>query len=127
MPWRAAPRGTFALKPPDGRPSGGSSSDPATEPPAPREQTTTTIPAKFRGYARRDAAAFYLSQLARGVLSGEVAIAAGEQHVTLATAEFLVMEIEVKQKKRANHVCIKLRWPKRPLIRSAAAGGGRNG
>ncbi len=35
----------------------------------------------------------------------------------LATAEFVILEIEVKQKKRANHVTIKLRWPKRPLIR----------
>jgi amphi-Trp domain-containing protein len=98
------------------------------EPPMRREQVTTaTIPAKFRGRARRDAAAFYLSQLARGVLSGELALAAGEHQMTLATAEFVVLEIEAKQKKRANHVTVKLRWPRRPLIRIAPAGESRNG
>jgi amphi-Trp domain-containing protein len=81
-----------------------------------------TIPAKFRGRARRDAAAFYLTQLARGVLSGELAVGAGERSLRLATAEFLVLEIEVKPKKRANHVAVKLRWPKRPLIRAGVTG-----
>ena len=43
----------------------------------------------------------------------------GEHSITLATSEFVLMKIEVKQKKRANHVDIKLRWPRRPLIRVA--------
>ena len=89
-----------------------------------RESTPGTIPAKYRGHARRDAAAFYLSQLARGVLAGELKVTQGERETSLATSEFLVLEIEVKQKKRANHVAVKLRWPKRPLIRIAA---GRDG
>ena len=88
---------------------------------------TATIPAKFRGRARRDAAAFYLSQLARGVLNGEVTIAAGERQTVLATAEFVVLEIEVKPRKRANHVTIKLRWPRRPLIRVGAPEESPNG
>jgi amphi-Trp domain-containing protein len=83
---------------------------------------TATIPAKFRGRARRDAAAFYLSQLARGVLAGEMAVGTGERPTPLATSEFVILEIEVKQKKRANHVAIKLRWPKRPLIRAGTGG-----
>jgi amphi-Trp domain-containing protein len=81
-----------------------------------------TIPARFRGRARRDAAAFYLSQLARGVLSGELAVGTGERPTRLATAEFVMLEIEVKQKKRANHVAVRLRWAKRPLIRAGVAG-----
>jgi amphi-Trp domain-containing protein len=89
-----------------------------------REPTPGTIPAKYRGHARRDAAAFYLSQLARGVLAGELKVTQGDRETSLATSEFLVLEIEVKQKKRANHVAVKLRWPKRPLIRVAA---GRDG
>lgn len=89
-----------------------------------REPTPGTIPAKYRGHARRDAAAFYLTQLARGVLAGELKIRQGERETSLATSEFLVLEIEVKQKKRANHVAVRLRWPKRPLIRVAA---GRDG
>jgi amphi-Trp domain-containing protein len=80
---------------------------------------SATIPARFRGRARRDAAAFYLSQLARGVLGGELAVQNGEHHTVLATAEFVVLDIEVKQKKRGNHVSVKLRWPRRPLIRVA--------
>jgi amphi-Trp domain-containing protein len=90
--------------------------------PLPEGRMTATIPARFRARARRDAAAFYLSQLAKGVLVGEVLVGSGERPVALATSEFVILEIEVKQKKRANHVAIKLRWPKRPLIRVGAAG-----
>jgi amphi-Trp domain-containing protein len=92
-----------------------------------REHVTAAIPAKFHARARRDAAAFYLTQLAKGVLSGELSIMVGEQQVQLATAEFVVLKIEAKQRKRANHVSVKLRWPRRPLIRVAAARGDRNG
>jgi|SRR5215467_3945829 len=94
---------------------------------AQREQVTAAIPAKFHARARRDAAAFYLTQLAKGVLSGELSIVVGEQHVKLATAEFVVLKIEAKQRKRANHISVKLRWPRRPLIRVAAARGDGNG
>jgi amphi-Trp domain-containing protein len=80
---------------------------------------SATVPVKFRGRARRDAAAFYLSQIARGVLAGELTLDGGEHATTLATSEFLVLEIEVKQKKRANSIAIKLRWPRRPLIKVA--------
>ena len=86
-----------------------------------------TIPAKFRGRARRDAAAFYLSQLAKGVLAGEVGILAGDRRVDVAAAEFVMLEIDVKQKKRATHVAVKLRWPRRPLIRVATREGDSNG
>jgi amphi-Trp domain-containing protein len=80
---------------------------------------TATVPTRFRGRARRDAAAFYLSQIARGVLAGEITLDGGEQSTTVATSEFLVLEIEVKQKKRANSIAVKLRWPRRPLIKVA--------
>ena len=88
---------------------------------------TATIPAKFRGRARRDAAAFYLSELAKGLLAGEVTILAGDRRIDLAAAEFVLLEIDVKQKKRATHVAVKLRWPRRPLIRIATRDGGSNG
>ena len=100
---------------------------PPTVQATPREQVTAAIPAKFHARARRDAAAFYLTQLAKGVLAGEISIVVGEQQVQLATAEFVVLKIEAKQRKRANHVSVKLRWPRRPLIRVAAARGDRNG
>jgi len=95
--------------------------------PAQREQVGAAIPAKFHARARRDAAAFYLTQLAKGVLAGELAIAVGDQQIQLATSEFVILKIEAKQRKRANHVSVKLRWPRRPLIRVAAAGGNRDG
>jgi amphi-Trp domain-containing protein len=87
---------------------------------------TATVPAKFRGRARRDAAAFYLSQIARGVLAGEIALDSGDHATTLATSEFVLLEIEVKQKRRANSISIKLRWPRRPQIRTATGDGNRN-
>ena len=40
-------------------------------------EMAASIPLKVRGRARRDAAAFYLSELARGILSGELAVLAG--------------------------------------------------
>ena len=88
---------------------------------------TATIPAKFRGRARRDAAAFYLTQLAKGILSGELAVLSGQQEATVATEEFVILDIEVKQRKRGNRVEIRLRWPARPRIRVAATDERRHG
>lgn len=86
-----------------------------------------SIPAKFRARARRDAAAFYLSELARGVLHGELTFVDGEKQTSVATSEFLVLEIEFKQKRRATRVEITLHWPQRPLIKIAAPKGDRHG
>ena len=85
-----------------------------------------TIPGKFRGRARRDAAAFYLSQLAKGILSGELGIVSDQQQTVVATSEFVILEFEVKQRKRGYRVEMTLRWPRRPLI-SVGAAGGSNG
>jgi amphi-Trp domain-containing protein len=136
MPREAAGRGEIVAKPLAVRQSRSASAKTvapvlptpeALERPAQREQVIAAIPAKFHARARRDAAAFYLTQLAKGVLSGELAIAVGDQQIQLATSEFVNLKIEAKQRKRANHVSVKLRWPRRPLIRVAAAGGSRDG
>src|SRR6266849_6721212 len=134
MPREAAGRGEIAAKPLAARQSRTADTKAvAAVPqtfarPAQREQVSAAIPAKFHGRARRDAAAFYLTQLAKGVLAGELAIVVGEQQIQLATSEFVFLKIEAKQRKRANHISVKLRWPRRPLIRVAAgaAGGGRD-
>jgi amphi-Trp domain-containing protein len=137
-PREAAGRGEIVAKPLAVRQSRSASAKavapvpppPETTPvarPAQREQVIAAIPAKFHARARRDAAAFYLTQLAKGVLAGELAIAVGDQQIQLATSEFVILKIEAKQRKRANHVSVKLRWPRRPLIRVAAAGGNRDG
>jgi len=139
MPRDAASRGEIVAKPLAVRQSRTASTKavvpvppPEPEPvvlvqPVQREQVGAAIPAKFHARARRDAAAFYLSQLAKGVLAGELAIAVGDQQIRLATSEFVILKIEAKQRKRANHISVKLRWPRRPLIRVAAAGGSRDG
>jgi amphi-Trp domain-containing protein len=83
-----------------------------------------TIPETFRGQTRRDAAAFYLSELAKGLLSGEVGIVSGQEQFVLATSEFLLLDIKVVQRKRDNRVEITVRWPRRPLVRVAVLDGG---
>jgi amphi-Trp domain-containing protein len=83
---------------------------------------SVSIPERFCGQARRDAAAFYLSQLARGVLSGKMVVVAGERQTALTTSEFLRLDIEVKQNKRANHIDIKLRWSARSPARGLGPG-----
>jgi amphi-Trp domain-containing protein len=124
MPRELTGRGPLVVKPAEERsPENSRNGSAPTAAAARSERAIAAIPAKFHGRARRDAAAFYLSQLARGVLAGEIAIAVGDQQVQLATSEFVVLKIEAKQRKRANHVSVKLRWPRRPLIRVAAARG----
>ena len=135
MPREAAGRGDIVAKPLAVRPSRTAGAravavvpeTPLARPDEREQQVSAAIPAKFHGRARRDAAAFYLTQLAKGVLAGELVIAVGDQQIQLATSEFVILKIEAKQRKRANHVSVKLRWPRRPLIRVAAAGGNRDG
>ena len=86
-----------------------------------------TIPEKFCGRARRDAAAFYLSELAKGLLAGEIGVLSGQGRITLATSEFMLLDIEVKQRKQGHRVQVTVRWPRRPLIRPAAREGRLNG
>jgi amphi-Trp domain-containing protein len=81
-------------------------------------QAGGTIPSRFRGRARRDAVAFYLTQLARAVLAGEVTVVSGERLTTVATSELLALEIDVEHKKRASAVMVRIRWARRPLIRA---------
>ena len=85
----------------------------------PRRFGVAEIARGRRRAAKLDASFPALGQLALGkaILDGELDVQNGEQSTTLATAEFVLMKIEIKQKKRTNHVDIKLRWPRRPLIR----------
>lgn len=78
-----------------------------------------SIPSRFRGRARRDAAAFYLSQLARGILAGELAVLEGHETVPVRPADFLLLEILIGHKGRANHVSIRVRWPRSRVSGSA--------
>jgi hypothetical protein len=80
-----------------------------------------SIPARFRGRARRDAAAFYLSQLARGILTGELGILTEHETVPVAPTDFLVLEIAVTRKRRVDRVSVQVRWPRAPTLNRAPA------
>lgn len=77
-----------------------------------RARVGASIPVRYRGQARRDAAAFYLSELGRGLLAGEIAVTAGEHATRLAATEFVQLEIDVRRANRADQVVVKIRWPK---------------
>ena len=51
----------------------------------------------------------------------------GQEQFVLATSEFLLLDINVVQRKRGNRVEITVRWPRRPLIRVASPNGGPHG
>ena len=72
-----------------------------------------TIPTRFRGPARRDAAAYYLAQLPQGLIAGEFAALTGHESVTLQVTEFVELHIAVCRKPRVDHVLIRVRWPRR--------------
>jgi amphi-Trp domain-containing protein len=69
-----------------------------------------SIPSRFRGRARRDAAAFYLTQLARGILAGELGVLVGHETVRVLPADVLVLEIAVSHTGRADHISVRVRW-----------------
>ena len=82
---------------------------------------SVTIPAKLHSHARRDAAAFYLSQLALAVLTGEMSVGTGDDQVALTTPERVLLEIDIKQAKSVNSVAVRLRWPRAAATPSAPA------
>jgi amphi-Trp domain-containing protein len=88
--------------------------------------SVVSIPSRFRARARRDAAAFYLSELARGILAGELKILVGHETVRVRPADFLVLDIAVSRKGRANHVSVRVRWlhPRVPALPAGSAGEG---
>jgi amphi-Trp domain-containing protein len=72
-----------------------------------------TVPSRFQGRARRDAAAFYLSQLAQGILAGELSILAGHETVTVQPSDVLLLDIAISQTSRGHQVSVRVRWPRR--------------
>ncbi len=73
-----------------------------------------SIPERFRGRARRDAAAFYLAELAKGLLAGKVGVVSRAGQTVLATSEFMQLDIEVRQAKSGDRVQIVVEWPHAP-------------
>jgi amphi-Trp domain-containing protein len=71
-----------------------------------------SIPSRFRGRARREAAAFYLSELAQAILAGELDVVTGHETARLQPGDLLVLEISVVRKLRMDHVSVQVRWPR---------------
>src|SRR5262249_51741202 len=72
-----------------------------------------SISSHFQGAGPPDAAAFHLSQFAQGILAGELAVLAGHEAVPVQPTEFLVREVEVTRKPRADHLSGRVSWPRR--------------
>jgi amphi-Trp domain-containing protein len=72
-----------------------------------------SIPSRFRGRAGREAAAFYLSELAQGFLAGEFQVVTGHDSLRVQPGDPVVLEIAVTRKHRVDHLSVHIRWPHR--------------
>src|SRR5262249_47806176 len=81
-----------------------------------------SIPSRFRGRARRDAAAFYLSQLAQGILAGEFEAFTGHDTVPIRPTDSFLLEIWVTQRHRVDHVSVRVGCSRRRNARPAPTG-----
>jgi amphi-Trp domain-containing protein len=72
-----------------------------------------SIPSRFRGRTRREAAAFYLSELAQAILAGEFDVVTGHDTVRLQPSDVVVLGISVSRSLRVDHVSVQIRWPRR--------------
>ena len=72
-----------------------------------------SIPSRFQGRTRREAAAFYLSELAQGILAGEFDVVTGHDSMRIQPGDPVVLEIAVIRKLRVDHVSVQVRWPHR--------------
>jgi two-component system alkaline phosphatase synthesis response regulator PhoP len=59
---------------------------------------------------RREAAAFYLSQIAQGLLAGEFEILTGHETTSARPTDALTLEIAFTRKPRADLLSVRLRW-----------------
>src|SRR5439155_24330271 len=98
MPRVATGRGAIVAKPLAGRQTRTAGAKavavapetPLAQPAQREQQVSAAIPAKSDARSRRDAAAFYLTQLAKGILASKIEIAVREQHIQLATSEIMI-------------------------------------
>jgi len=67
---------------------------------------------------RRDGAGFYLSELARGFLKGEVSLQIGGKRFTIPAAEFVNVEIDLQERGGRYNVDVRVSWLRMPVIKS---------
>jgi amphi-Trp domain-containing protein len=70
---------------------------------------------KFLSTSKKDEAAFYLSELARGLLKNRVSLRVGDREIVLPTFDSIQMEMKTLDKDERYAVDIHLSWRK-PLL-----------
>jgi len=67
---------------------------------------------------RRDGAGFYLSELARGFLKGEVSLQIGGKRFVIPASEFVDVEIDLQEGEGTYRVDVRVSWLRTPVIKS---------
>jgi len=67
---------------------------------------------------RRDGAGFYLSELARGFLKGEVSLQIGGKRFVIPASEFVDVEIDLQERGERYNVDVRVSWLRVPAIKS---------
>ena len=67
---------------------------------------------------RRDGAGFYLSELARGFLKGEVSLQIGGKRFVIPASEFVDVEIDLQEQGGRYNVDVKVSWLRMPVVKS---------
>jgi len=67
---------------------------------------------------RRDGAGFYLSELARGFLKGEVSLQIGGKRFVVPASEFVDVEIDLQEGEGTYRVDVRVSWLRMPVIKS---------
>jgi amphi-Trp domain-containing protein len=70
---------------------------------------------KFLSTVKKDEAAFYLSELARGLLKNRISIRVGQRDLVLTTFDSIHLEMNALERGERNSVDIHLSWRKPPL------------
>jgi amphi-Trp domain-containing protein len=87
-----------------------------------KEQRSSGIDAPITlSYAqklRRDGAGFYLSELARGFLKGQVILQIGGKRFTMPAAEFVDVEIDLQERQGRYEIDVRVSWLRMPAIQS---------
>ena len=66
---------------------------------------------------RRDGAGFYLSELARGFLKGEISLQIGGKRFVIPASEFVDVEIDLQERGGRYNVDVRVSWLRMPVIK----------
>jgi amphi-Trp domain-containing protein len=84
---------------------------------------------KYLSTNKKDEAAFYLSELARGLLRNRIRICLGERTLVMTSFDWIHLEIQALEKEDGTAVDIHLSWRKAPpgIAAGSRLGTHRNG